>query len=54
MVAGMQGPSSAKVVCRLCDGSGKHIERVGMPYVFKYLATELAAMNIKVWPHGDR
>jgi DNA-directed RNA polymerase I subunit RPA2 len=48
MVAGVQGPSSAKVVCRLCDGGARHIERVGMPFVFKYLATELAAMNIKV------
>ena len=32
-------------------GSGKgaaRVERVAMPFVFKYLATELAAMNIKV------
>lgn len=37
-----------KVECRACAGSGKYIERVAMPYVFKYLVTELAAMNIKV------
>lgn len=36
------------VVCPVCDNSAKNIERVAMPYVFKYLATELAAMNIKV------
>ncbi|KIY92752.1 DNA-directed RNA polymerase I subunit A2 [Monoraphidium neglectum] len=48
LVAGLQGPSAARVVCKLCDGSGAHIERIGMPFVFKYLATELAAMNIKV------
>lgn len=44
----LRGPAAPRVVCRLCDGSGRHIERVAMPYVFKYLATELAAMNIKV------
>jgi DNA-directed RNA polymerase I subunit RPA2 len=44
----MQAPSTPKVVCRLCDGSGAGIERVAVPYVFKYLAAELAAMNIKL------
>jgi DNA-directed RNA polymerase I subunit RPA2 len=39
---------AGRVVCPVCDNSSKHIERVAMPYVFKYLATELAAMNIKV------
>lgn len=34
------------VTCRLCD-SGKYVERVALPYVFKYLVTELAAMNIR-------
>ena len=48
MLIGGQGLTSvAKVVCPACDNSAKHIERVAMPYVFKYLATELAAMNIK-------
>eukprot|EP00201_Polytomella_parva_P019467 CAMPEP_0175041304 /NCGR_PEP_ID=MMETSP0052_2-20121109/1831_1 /TAXON_ID=51329 ORGANISM="Polytomella parva, Strain SAG 63-3" /NCGR_SAMPLE_ID=MMETSP0052_2 /ASSEMBLY_ACC=CAM_ASM_000194 /LENGTH=1341 /DNA_ID=CAMNT_0016303785 /DNA_START=27 /DNA_END=4052 /DNA_ORIENTATION=+ len=40
--------SGAKVVCPACQDSSKDIERVAMPYVFKYLATELAAMNIKI------
>lgn len=43
-----QGTGQAKVVCRLCDNSSAGIERVAMPYVFKYLAAELAAMNIKI------
>ncbi|KAL4859361.1 DNA-directed RNA polymerase I subunit 2 [Chlorella vulgaris] len=33
-------------VCRLCE-SGKYVERVALPYVFKYLVSELAAMNIR-------
>eukprot|EP01114_Cavostelium_apophysatum_P011466 TRINITY_DN2573_c0_g1_i3.p1 TRINITY_DN2573_c0_g1~~TRINITY_DN2573_c0_g1_i3.p1 ORF type:complete len:1133 (+),score=312.71 TRINITY_DN2573_c0_g1_i3:209-3607(+) len=33
--------------CLNCDDS-KHIETVEIPYVFKYLATELAAVNIKL------
>ncbi|CAI5969894.1 unnamed protein product [Closterium sp. NIES-64] len=36
-----------KMVCRVC-GTGKGVVRVAMPYVFKYLAAELAAMNIKL------
>lgn len=40
--------SSPAVICRMCDGASSGIERVAMPYVFKYLAAELAAMNIKV------
>lgn len=35
-----------RVVCRLCDTS-RHVERVAVPYVFKYLVSELAAMNIR-------
>jgi len=42
------GGMSGRVVCPVCDNSSKHISRVAMPYVFKYLATELAAMNIKL------
>ncbi len=45
---GNRGAAMGKVVCPACDGSSRHIERVAMPYVFKYLATELAAMNIKL------
>ena len=48
MMAGDGRSSTARVICPVCDGSGRHMERVAMPYVFKYLATELAAMNIKV------
>lgn len=40
--------AQGRVVCPVCDNKSKYIERVAMPYVFKYLATELAAMNIKV------
>lgn len=43
-----QAPAQDKTVCLLCDGASKHVERVAMPYVFKYLAAELAAMNIRV------
>mmetsp|Transcript_29470 Transcript_29470/g.65271 ORF Transcript_29470/g.65271 Transcript_29470/m.65271 type:complete len:527 (+) Transcript_29470:3-1583(+) len=49
MMAGLEGRGSAgRVVCPMCSNSSRHIERVAMPYVFKYLATELAAMNIKL------
>ena len=33
--------------CLHCN-SGRHIEIVSIPYVFRYLVAELAAMNIKV------
>ena len=34
------------VMCRLCD-TGRYVERVALPFVFKYLVSELAAMNIR-------
>ncbi|WOL19443.1 DNA-directed RNA polymerase I subunit 2 [Canna indica] len=34
-------------ICHACK-TGKGLETVAMPYVFKYLAAELAAMNIKM------
>ena len=34
------------VMCKLCD-TGKYVERVALPFVFKYLVSELAAMNIR-------
>ncbi|KAL8171002.1 hypothetical protein V2J09_022806 [Rumex salicifolius] len=37
----------SKVVCHACQTS-KGMETVAMPYVFRYLAAELAAMNIKM------
>ena len=39
--------SGTKVVCRVCN-TGACVERVALPFVFKYLASELAAMNIRV------
>jgi DNA-directed RNA polymerase I subunit RPA2 len=41
------GAAESKVKCRACDSS-KGVEKVAMPYVFKYLVSELAAMNIRV------
>ena len=32
--------------CMQC-GTGRHLQRVALPYVFRHLVTELAAMNIK-------
>lgn len=40
------GSAAPCVVCRAC-GSSAAVRRVAVPYVFRYLATELAAMNIK-------
>jgi len=37
--------STGTVVCRLCKGRA---EAIVLPYVFRYLANELAAMNIKL------
>ncbi len=43
------GADAGKVVCPVCNpDSSATIERVALPYVFRYLAAELAAMNIKV------
>ncbi len=42
--------SKGRTVCRLCDTS-KYVERVAVPYVFKYLVSELAAMNISIKCH---
>lgn len=36
-----------KVTCHACKTS-KGMETVAMPYVFRYLAAELAAMNVKM------
>ncbi|KAK3006318.1 hypothetical protein RJ639_015927 [Escallonia herrerae] len=41
------GRTPKKVICVACRTS-KGMETVAMPYVFRYLAAELAAMNIKV------
>jgi len=34
-------------ICQVCS-TGKHLEKVRIPFVFKYLANELASMNIQV------
>ena len=36
-----------KMVCRVCN-TGSGIEKVALPFVFKYLVSELAAMNIRI------
>ncbi|XP_052192678.1 DNA-directed RNA polymerase I subunit 2-like [Diospyros lotus] len=41
------GRAPKKVICTACQTS-KGMETVAMPYVFRYLAAELAAMNIKM------
>jgi DNA-directed RNA polymerase I subunit RPA2 len=38
---------TGKKICGVCNTS-KGIELVAMPFVFRYLAAELAAMNIKL------
>jgi DNA-directed RNA polymerase I subunit RPA2 len=39
--------ASRTVTCRLCN-SEEHIDVVALPYVFRYLTSELMAMNIKL------
>ncbi|KAL5720144.1 DNA-directed RNA polymerase [Ranunculus cassubicifolius] len=41
------GKAPKKVACHACKTS-KGMETVAMPYVFRYLAAELAAMNVKM------
>lgn len=41
------GRAPKKVTCHACQTS-RGMETVAMPYVFRYLAAELAAMNIKM------
>lgn len=39
---------SEGIYCRMCVGEGEYcVRRVAIPYSFKYLANELAAMNIR-------
>jgi DNA-directed RNA polymerase I subunit RPA2 len=39
---------AAEAECMACGRNGGRVERVAMPWVFKYLVTELAVMNVKV------
>ncbi|PNW80548.1 hypothetical protein CHLRE_07g322176v5 [Chlamydomonas reinhardtii] len=49
MLGGGGGEGGGKTVCPVCcPGSSATIERVALPYVFRFLAAELAAMNIKM------
>ncbi|GAV81142.1 RNA_pol_Rpb2_6 domain-containing protein/RNA_pol_Rpb2_7 domain-containing protein/RNA_pol_Rpb2_2 domain-containing protein/RNA_pol_Rpb2_1 domain-containing protein/RNA_pol_Rpb2_3 domain-containing protein/RNA_pol_Rpa2_4 domain-containing protein [Cephalotus follicularis] len=41
------GRAPKKVICHACQ-TNRGMETVAMPYVFRYLAAELAAMNIKM------
>ncbi|KAH9310677.1 hypothetical protein KI387_025712, partial [Taxus chinensis] len=41
------GINAKKITCNVCKSS-QAMETVAMPYVFRYLAAELAAMNIKM------
>ena len=45
--AAAAGARPGKIVGRVCATAGG-VERVALPYVFKYLASELAAMNIRL------
>ena len=36
-----------RTICRLCM-TGDTVERIALPYVYRYLATELASMNIRM------
>jgi DNA-directed RNA polymerase I subunit RPA2 len=45
--AGSRGGKHTVIVCRNCDTS-KTVATIAIPYVFMYLANELAAMNIKI------
>lgn len=45
--AGGPGNPRGRAFCGTCQTS-KNIEAVALPYVFRYLSTELAAMNIKL------
>lgn len=43
---GALGGGRPRVSCRAC-GDGSAVRRVPLPHVFRFLAAELAAMNIK-------
>jgi len=42
------GGAGAAPGCAVCGAGGGNVRRCAMPYVFKYLAAELAGMNIKL------
>ena len=44
---GAAAQNAGRLECRVC-GHGRWVKKLAMPYVFKYLSSELAAMNVKV------
>ena len=46
LCAALQGGLGHALTCAMC-GTGRHMERIALPYVMRYLITELASMNIK-------
>jgi DNA-directed RNA polymerase I subunit RPA2 len=47
-ISGLPPPRAPKKVTCVACGVNKGMETVAMPYVFRYLAAELASMNIKI------
>jgi DNA-directed RNA polymerase I subunit RPA2 len=41
------GGRTTKAMCKSCK-TGRGIEKVAMPFAFRYLTAELAAMNMKL------
>lgn len=39
--------TSNEWICKVC-GTNEHLAVIDIPYVFRYLCVELAAMNIKI------
>lgn len=39
--------TSNEWICKVC-GTNEHLALIDIPYVFRYLCVELAAMNIKI------
>jgi len=42
-----RGQYEQEVSCKVCREKGK-VEEVEMPYIFRYLVAQLAAVNIKI------
>jgi DNA-directed RNA polymerase beta subunit len=47
VVVDRQKITNSQVICRTCS-TNDYIETIAIPYVFRYLTTELAAMNVAV------
>ncbi|XP_046672556.1 DNA-directed RNA polymerase I subunit RPA2 [Homalodisca vitripennis] len=42
-----EGHKTRLITCRICDNNGK-IEEITIPYIFRFLVTQLASVNIKL------